>query len=149
MWRTASGSDGNNSSACCGFRAPHANVEAQVAPKASEDGANIVAARMSGGARKRKGRRSKATGNDAGGGAGGHDTKFGYGVGAVKRWLDRLGTINPKQIPEIIAYFDEMCQDENDNFCEALIALSEDPGYKERWGRCRDLWLDYLDGAVA
>ena len=56
-----SGSDGNNSSAGCGFRAPHANVEAQVASKASEAGASIDVARVSGGARKRKGKRSKAT----------------------------------------------------------------------------------------
>ena len=58
-----SGSDGNNSSVGCDLRAPRADVEAQAVPMAVVDGANITAAGMGGGARNRKGKKSKATGD--------------------------------------------------------------------------------------
>ena len=56
-----SGSDGINSSACCDFQVPLADVEAQVTRKASEVDEKDAVAGAIAGTHKRKGRRSKAT----------------------------------------------------------------------------------------
>ena len=56
-----SGSDGDNSSSGCDFRAPHAKVEAQVKCVASEVDGMDACAGATGGTRKRMGRKSKAT----------------------------------------------------------------------------------------
>ncbi len=74
----------------------------------------------------------------------GHDPQ---GVGAVKRWLDRLGAINPKKTREIIAFCAESKKDE-DNFCEVTITVGRDPADIGSPRRCLDLWVEYQDDGV-
>ena len=73
----------------------------------------------------------------------GHDPQ---GAGVVNRWLDRFGAINPKQTPKVIAYFEEL-QKDADNNCEVWFAGEK--VYKGRWGRCPEIWFDFQDKAVS
>ena len=49
--------------------------------------------------------------------------------GAVKKWLDMIGSVNHKKAPAIIAYPDGL--DASGQFPEVTLALYDDPEYKD------------------